>query len=61
MCSHFPTPDLSHLSKEDYDQVYEPAEDSFLFLDALEKDIDHLKQLKYVDNDFYSLILLLIL
>ena len=53
MCSHYPTPSLVHLSKGDYDRVYEPSEDSFLFLDALEKDIDCLKELKYDDHTVY--------
>ncbi|EIN13669.1 hypothetical protein PUNSTDRAFT_117379 [Punctularia strigosozonata HHB-11173 SS5] len=40
-----PTPDLSHLTSKDFDEVYEPAEDTFLLLDALEEDVSNLKQL----------------
>ncbi|EIW86482.1 S-adenosyl-L-methionine-dependent methyltransferase [Coniophora puteana RWD-64-598 SS2] len=40
-----PTPDLSHLTKVDYDRVYEPAEDTFLFLDGLEQDAEHIRSL----------------
>nr|XP_022334318.1 hemK methyltransferase family member 2-like isoform X2 [Crassostrea virginica] len=46
MSTSFPTPILSHLKTDDFDYIYEPAEDSFLLLDALEKDHDRINQLR---------------
>ncbi len=41
-----PTPDLTHLKRADYDRVYEPAEDTFALLDALEGDAERLRTSK---------------
>ncbi|KAF8931390.1 U2 small nuclear RNA auxiliary factor 2 [Dissophora ornata] len=41
-----PTPDLSHLKRQDYEYIYEPAEDTFLFLDAFEDEVPFLKELQ---------------
>ena len=41
-----PTPDISHITKEDYKDVYEPSQDSFVFMDALENDVNLIKKLE---------------
>ena len=43
----FPTPSFAHLKQVDYQHVYEPAEDTFLMMDALEKDVNFLKERRY--------------
>ncbi|KAK4687823.1 vesicle-fusing ATPase, partial [Tremellales sp. Uapishka_1] len=41
-----PTPQIGHLTEEDYEHVYEPAEDSFILLDAMEADAVALRAMK---------------
>lgn len=43
--SGLPTPRVNHFTEADYGNFYEPAEDSFLLLDALEADAGTIKQL----------------
>lgn len=40
------TPTYKHLKTDDFNHIYEPAEDTFLLMDALEKDADVIKKLK---------------
>jgi len=48
MATDLPTakePLIDHLTSKDFQNVYEPAQDSFLFIDSLQKDVDNLKAL----------------
>lgn len=40
----FPTPVLSHFTRDDYQKIYEPDADSFLLLDALETKLNEISQ-----------------
>uniref|UniRef100_A0A8C6Q3J6 N-6 adenine-specific DNA methyltransferase 1 n=1 Tax=Nothobranchius furzeri TaxID=105023 RepID=A0A8C6Q3J6_NOTFU len=50
MCSAFPTPLYSHVGRGDFRDVYEPAQDSFLLIDALEKDAERLQRMRLVSE-----------
>nr|XP_020478324.1 hemK methyltransferase family member 2 [Monopterus albus]XP_020478326.1 hemK methyltransferase family member 2 [Monopterus albus] len=45
MCSNYPTPIYSHAGRGNFGEVYEPSEDSFLLIEALEKDAETLQRM----------------
>ena len=55
MAVDYPTPNLAHFSSDDFNFIYEPAEDTFLFLDALEQEVDFLEKLRL--TFFYALVI----
>lgn len=50
--SSYPTPIYSHAGRGEFQDVYEPSEDSFLLIDALEKDAKTLKMMRSEFNTF---------
>ena len=42
----YETPFTDHLVSSDFEKIYEPVEDTFLLLDALEKEADYINSLK---------------
>jgi release factor glutamine methyltransferase len=38
-------PDISHLKTKDFDDVYEPSDDTYIFVDGLEKDFESIKSI----------------
>uniref|UniRef100_H3C4A1 Methyltransferase HEMK2 n=1 Tax=Tetraodon nigroviridis TaxID=99883 RepID=H3C4A1_TETNG len=49
MSTSYPTPVYSHVGRGDFTDVYEPAEDTFLLMDALEKDAETLQRVSCTD------------
>ncbi|XP_023691299.1 methyltransferase N6AMT1 [Paramormyrops kingsleyae] len=41
-----PTPEYSHVGRGPFSDVYDPAEDSFLLMDALERDADRIRRVR---------------
>lgn len=53
MTSSIPTPSLRHLTKSDCRKIYEPAEDSFILLDALEIDAGLISNLTLREHSLF--------
>jgi release factor glutamine methyltransferase len=52
-CQRAPMPLLHHLTRSDYDLVYEPSEDTFLLLDALRFDFEDIQNqdcIRFIQN-----------
>jgi hypothetical protein len=50
MSSHHPTPSLPPQFSTVFRDVYEPSEDSFLLMDALENDAKLIQDLRFANN-----------
>ncbi|GAM26300.1 hypothetical protein SAMD00019534_094750, partial [Acytostelium subglobosum LB1] len=46
LLQHADEPLMDHLGSKDFKDVYEPAQDSYLFIDSLKKDVEFIRRLK---------------
>jgi release factor glutamine methyltransferase len=47
-----PLPSLEHLTFRDFDQVYEPSDDTYLLLDAIQYELQQINDSKVIDSKY---------